>query len=234
MKKKVLFSLMLGAFFIAAVSVFTSCDSKKEAVKIGPYEQTEQGGKFGVKDADGRVVLSPEYDKLEWRADWDALIADKGDLVTLVVNGSIVADGIDVSSFEAVTGTDYVYIKSFSGSSEGSAVRLWKTKSSYLIGPFNDIKLIDDIVFLNTDGLWGAATLDHAGLAPRKYENVIIVKTDKARAVLVKDAKGWAMYDKDGVTDGVRYDTPSKVLEKQIKQLGVDGEIAVVNVNWKL
>jgi len=234
MKKRVLFSLMLGAMVIALASVFCSCDSKKEAVKVGPYEQTEVNGKFGIKDADGHVVLAPEYDKLEWRADWDALIADKGDLSTIVVNGSVVLDGVDVSSFEPVEGTEYVYIKSFSESAEGSVVRLWKVKSSYLIGPFNDIKLIGDIVFMNTNGDWGAATLDHNGLAPRKYERIIIVKTDKTRAVLVKDKSGWAMFDKDGVSDGVRYDTPSKVLEKQIKQLGVDGEIAVVDVNWNL
>lgn len=228
MKKSVLFFL-LGAFFIALASVLVSCDSKKEVIKVGPYEQTEAEGKFGIKDSTGRVVLAPEFDKLEWKAGWNALIADKGGLKTIVVNSFVIAESLDAPTFEPIDGTEYLYVKC-----PDSSVYLWKAKAPYFIGPFNDIRLIDDIVFLNADGKWGAATLDHNGLAPRKYERIIIVKTDKTRAVLVKDKDGWAMFDKDGVSDGQCYDTPSKVLEKKIKTLGVEGEIAVVNVNWNL
>ena len=228
MKKSVLFSLMLGAMVIAVASVFCSCEGKKEAVKVGPYEQTEANGKFGIKDSVGSTVLAPEYDKLEWKAGWNTLIAAKGDLSTIVVNGSVVADDLKISGFEPVGEDGYIYIKS------DSKVRLWKAGTAYLIGPFDNIQLIDDIVFLNDGGSWGAATLDHNGVAPRKYEKIIVVKNDKTRAVLVKDKSGWAMFDQDGVSDGVRYDTPSKVLEKQIKSLNIEGDIAVVKVSWPL
>jgi hypothetical protein len=226
--KKVLFSLLLGAVCIAVACVFSSCNGKKEVQKVGQYELLEQNGKFGLKDSTGHVVLAAEYDKITERPGWYAVVAEKGNLSSIVVNGYVVADQLEITSFEPIDDTDFIYIKC------PNSVRIWKKGTSSLVGPFSDIKLIDDILFLNDEGKWGAATVDHVGLAPRKFDKIIIAKNDKTFAVLVKDAKGWSMFDKDGVSNGVRYDTPSKVLEKQIKPLNIDGDIAVVKVNWPL
>ena len=227
MKNKVLF-LLFGALFVAAVSMLISCDSKKEVKKVGPYELTEVNGKFGLNDSLGQIVLVPEFDNVEWNSDWGAVLADNESLITVVVNGSVVADALKVSGFEPIDGTDYVYILTDDG------IRLWKKKTSFVLGPFMDICLIDDIVFMNTDGKWGAATINQKGLAPRMFDKIYVVKNDKTFAILVKNAKGWEMFNSGGVTDGLRYNTSSKVLEKQIKALNIAEDVAVVRVDWNL
>ncbi|MBR1825357.1 MAG: hypothetical protein IJ770_02090 [Alphaproteobacteria bacterium] len=230
MKKRVLFTFLLGALIIAAMSLFISCDSKKEVKKVGAYELTEVNGKFGLKDSTGHVVLAPEYGEIIDKPGYQAVFAKShGGLTTIVAGGYTPIVEAKIDSI-VPTGTEkyaYVYCNQ-------RGVYLWHFGASSAIGPFTDLRLIEDIVFLNTDGKWGAATLDHNGLAPRKFDRVIVVKTDKTMAVLVKDAKGWAMFDKDGVTDGKPYDTPAKVLEKQVKSLNVEGDVAVVKVGWKL
>ncbi len=224
--KKVLFTLLLGAMCIAT-GMMISCDSKKESKKLGSYEITEKDGKVGLKDSTGHEVLSAEYDKVEQQ--FDAVIAEREDLSTIVVGSSVIASGIQIESIDQVEGNpDYAYIRA-----DGRKM-LWKKGSSSTYGPFDDICLIDNVIFMKADNKWGAATLDFRGLAPRQYEKVIIVKNERTMAVLVKDAKGWAMFDGDGVSNGNRYDISPKALEKQVKALNVDGDIAVCSVNWKL
>lgn len=226
--KKVLFSMLLGAMCITVASVFTSCDgAKKEAQKIGEYELTENAGKLGLKDG-SHIILDAKYDKITDAPSYKAIFAEKGDLTTIVSNGYVVLEDIDITAFEPTGNPDYVYVKS------ASAVRLWQPGTSYVVGPFADIKLIDNIVFLNDDGKWGAATTDHNGLAPRKFDKLFIVKNGDKMAVLVKDKSGWALYDQNGVSDGQRYDTSSKVLDKQVKALKLSDDIGVIDVKWAL
>lgn len=220
---------------IAVSAVFSACDSKKEIKKIGDYELTEANGLFGLKGADGRVILPTEFAKIEEH--FGAVIADdKDEKSTIVVNGTVIAENLDVSSFEPIDGTDYIYIKTAPNSEEGQTTRLWKSGTSDIMGPFADIVLIDDILFLNSEGYWGAATLSHQGLAPRQFEMLYVVKNGNKLAVLVKSKKGWEMYSGNGgVSNGVRYDIAPKKLEKQIQALKLgDKEIAVANVDWKL
>ena len=225
--KKVLFSVFAVAIAIAAVSL-SSC-SKKEAKKVGSYELTEANGKVGLKSEGGSVVLSPEFDEIEEKAEYKAVFAKQGDLTSIVVNSSVVASGINIEAVEPCEdNADYAYIKA-----DGRKM-LWKVGSSSTFGPFEDIKLIDGIVFMCQDGKWGAATIDLKGLAPRRFERVIVVKNDPHLAVLVKDSKGWEMFDGEGVSNGQRYDISPKALDKQIKSLKCDDAIAVRTVDWKL
>ncbi len=225
--KKVLF-FVAAAIAVATTGMFTSCTSK-EVKKVGEYELTEANGKVGLKNEGGSVVLAPEFDEIENKEEYKAVFAKQGDLTSIVVNSSVVASGINIESVDACEdNAEYAYIKA-----DGKKM-LWKIGSSSTYGPFEDIKLIDDIVFMLQDGKWGAATLDLRGLAPRKFDRVLIVKNDPHMAVLVKDAKGWSMFDADGVSNGQRYDTNAKTLDKQVKALKCDDAIAVVKVNWKL
>lgn len=225
MKKKVFFSVLLAAMFVAAVSVFTSCDQKKEVKKIGEYELTEQNDKFGLKDGT-HVLLDPEYDKIAEAPEYAAIFAEKGNETTVVSNGYAAFSAV-IDSIVPATG-DFFYVYS------PDKMRLWQKGTSYVVGPFTGVKLIDNIVFLNDDGKWGAATTDHTGLAPRKFDKVFIVKNGTDTAVLVKDKSGWMLYDKDGVSDGQRYDIPPKTLEKQVKSLKLTGDVGIIGVKWAL
>ena len=227
---KKLFFLLVCVAIATTAGVLTSCDTKKETKKLGSYELVETNGLFGLKDSTGRTILSPEFLEIKEMPQYKAVFAKKeGDLTTIVTKTYMVLDDVKLSSLEPTGNPDYVYIKG-----EANKNWLWRLESSYCVGPFEDIRLIEDIVFLKDDGKWGAATLDHTGLAPRTFERVIVVKNDKTRAVLVKDAKGWAMYDQNGVSDGVRYDSSSKELEKQVKTLNVAEDVVVTKVNWPL
>ena len=225
MKQKLFFGVLFAALFVAAMSVFTSCDQKKEAQKIGDYELSEQNGKFGLKEGT-HAILAPEYDKIEAITEYDAILAVKDNETTVVAKGYAAFSAI-IDSIAPAEG-DFFYVYS------PGKVRLWQKGTSNVVGPFTDVRLFGDIVFLNDDGKWGAATTAHNGLAPRKFDKIFIVKNGDKLAVLVKDKSGWAMYDKDGVTDGQRYNTSSKALEKQIKALKLTGDVGVVEVKWQL
>ncbi len=225
--KKVLFSFVAA---IAVAAVFTACSGKKESPKVGEYDLTEVNGKFGLKDATGHTVLSPEFDQINDMPEYKAVFAQQGDLTSIVVNGSIIASGIQIESVSAVeSNPEYAYIVA-----DGGKKLLWKLGTASTFGPFTDICMIGDIVFLNTDGKWGATTVDLRGLAPRQYDKVIVVKNGDNMAVLVH-AKEWSLYDKDGVSNGAKYSIPAKKLEKQVQALKLgDAETAVVEVDWKL
>jgi len=227
--KKVLF-LLVAAIAVAAFSVFTSCSNKQEAKKIGEYEITEANGKVGLKNEGGSVVLAPEFDEIENKEEYKAVFAKQGDLTSIVVNSSVVASGINIESVEACeSNPDYAYIKA-----DGKKM-LWRIGSSSTFGPFEDIKLIDGIIFMSQEGKWGAATTDLRGLAPRSYSKVYVVKNGDDLAVLVKAKHGWEMYTGDGgVSNGSRYDIPTKKLEPKIKALKLEGEVGVAKVDWKL
>ena len=225
--KKVFLGMLFGAFSIAAASVFISCESKKEAQKIGEYELLENNGKFGLKDG-SHVILNAEYDEISEVADYKAIFAKKDAETTVVINGYVLF-AAPIDSIVPTDEAEFVYIYS------SGTVRLWQKGTSYIVGPFTDVRLMDDIVFLNEEGKWGAATTNRTGLAPRKFDKIFVVKNKDKLAVVVKDASsGWAMYDQDGVSDGMRYNTSSKQLERELKKLKLVGDIGVVEVTWPL
>lgn len=232
MKKNVFFCLLTAVLMIAATGMLSSCDNvKKSGEKVGDCELFEQDGLQGLKDSTGQVVLAPKYAKIEEVAAYKAIFAttEPDGATTILIGGYPAVEDVVIDSIVPTNLPEYVYIHS-----QKTGVYLWKTGTSSVIGPFTDIKLIDDIVFLNADGLWGAATLQHQGLAPRKFDKLYIVKNGSTLAVVAYDKNGYAMYDKEGVSDGVRYDTSSKELERELKKLDVTGDIAVIKVTWPL
>ena len=231
MKKNVFFCLLTAVMMIAATSMLISCgDAKKSGVKVGAYEQFEQDGLLGLKDSTGHVILSPKFTKIEEVSEYDAIFAtSETDGTTIMVGDYSAVSDVVIDSIIHPDVPGFVYI--YSG---GNGVYLWETGTISAIGPFTDIKVIDDIVFLNVDGKWGATTINHHGLAPRKFDKLFIVKNGPDLAVLTYDKNGYALYDKDGVSDGVRYDTSSKELERELKKLDVTGDIGVIKVNWPL
>ena len=102
-------------------------------------------------------------------------------------------------------------------------------------GPFDDIQINGNYLFFKGEDGWGIATVDHKGLAPRKFASVYIVDNGKTFGVLVRDRDGWKLYDKTGVTDGVQYDIAPKALSKQVDKLKLPAEpYGVLKVDWKL
>ncbi len=226
--KKIYF-VLVAAIAVAAVCAFTSC-SNTEKKKLGEYELTENNGKYGLKSEGGSVVLAPEFDEIVEDTVNKAVFAKTGELTSIVVQSSVIASGIKIEAVEPVEGNpDYAYIKA-----DGKKM-LWKIGTSSTFGPFEDIKLLDGIIFMSQDGKWGAATINLQALAPRSYSKVYVVKNGDDLAVLVKAKHGWEMYTGDGgVSDGSRYDIPTKKLEPKIKALKLEGEIGVAKVDWKL
>jgi hypothetical protein len=225
--KKVLFGMLFFAMCILAASVLSSCDSKKEVQKIDGYELIANDGLIGLQDSDGFVRLAPEYEMIQERPEYKALFATRGDTLTIVVDGLTLFTGRQATIVPS-DNPDYVYLTT------PEQVSLWKIGTLSILGPFDDLRLIEDVVFLKDKSGWGATTLDHNGLAPRKFNRIIVVKNSETFAILVLKDDTWTMYDKDGVSDGVQYDTPSQELEKQIKSLGVEDDVAVVKVTWPL
>jgi hypothetical protein len=102
-------------------------------------------------------------------------------------------------------------------------------------GKFDDIRVEGDFLFFKDEDGWGAATISHKGLAPRRFENVYIVKNKTNFGVLVKNRDGWALYDSNGVSDGIQYDLAPKELAKQVKKLKLpETPYGLIEVNWDL
>lgn len=223
--------VFLGAFVaIAMAFTFVSCGNKAETKKIGEYELFEKDGKFGLK-LEGATVLSADYSEITEKPEYKAVFAQNGAGTTILAAGTTPLVEVAIEKIEQSGTPDYVYVHAGQ-----RGTYLWKIGTSSTFGPFSDIRLNDGIVFLEGfDHNWGATTLDLHGLAPRNFEKVYIVKNKDAYAVLVYTKKaGWAMYDKDGVSNGSKYDTPSKALEKQLKKFDTSEPCGVLEVDWKL
>lgn len=223
--KKFLFLMLTVLGAVALCSVFVAC-SEKPTAKLGQYDLEEKDGKFGLKEGK-RVIFDTKYDKIYEDAAHKAIVAVNGDESTFLVDGRKVIDDMKLDSIVDIN-ADFVYLYSKNG------ISLWKLGTSYVVGPFENLKLIDNIIFLFEEGKWGAATTEGDGLAPRSFNKIFVVKNGEKMAVLVKDKTGWAMYTKEGVSDGKRYNTPSRQLEKKLKKLNVTGDFGVYNVKWPL
>jgi len=194
---------------------------------LGEYELTEKADKFGIK-FNGVTVLDPVYDEITENSDYGCIMAKKDKETTIVVNGYTVFTG-EISVITAAATPGYYVIATPKG------LYLWKSGSSYNIGAFDAIAMHDEIVFFKSEEGWGATFTDHTPIAPRRFEKVYVAKNKDTHAVLVYTKKaGWSMYNKDGVTDGVKYDTPSKVLEKQLKKFDTSAPYGVLEIDWKL
>lgn len=221
--KKLLFFGMIIAIAIA----FTACNQKTETEKIGEYELIEQGGKFGLK-LDGFTVLSPVYDDIREIEAYQCIFAQKDAETTIVVNGNAIFTG-EINLIKNASTVGYYTIATPKGK------YLWKAQSSYIIGAFEDIVMDGDIAFLKSAEGWGATFTDHTPIAPRRFEKVYVVNNGNTHAVLVYTTKkGWALYDKDGVSDGLKYDIPSKELEKQLTKFDISKPYGVLETNWNL
>lgn len=223
--KKFMVLMLLALGTMALCCMFIAC-SEKAPVKLGKYDLVENDGKFGLKEGK-RVILDTKYDKIsEDVSRKNAIIAVKGGATTILIEtGRSVVEDID-SIVDINEEYSYLYDK--------KGISLWQVGTTHVVGPFDNLELVDNIIFLYEDGKWGAATTEGDGLAPRNFEKIFVVKNGEKMAVLVKDKTGWAMYTKDGVSDGKRYDTPSKELEREIKKLNVSGDFGVYNVKWPL
>jgi hypothetical protein len=208
-----------------------SCESKKEATTplTGDLVTFEKGGKYGVKNAEGVTLVSADYDAISYNDKVNVLEAMSGEETTLF--------GLD--------GGQLFSAKDFFTEPAGEGFfRMKAGEKTYLIGtgaikgswgPFADIQINGNYLFFKGEDGWGIATVDHKGLAPRKFASVYIVDNGKTFGVLVKDRDGWALYDKTGVTDGVQYDIAPKQLAKQVAKLKLPAEpYGVIKVDWKL
>ncbi len=221
--KKILF---FGAL-VAIAMTLTSCDKKAEVKKLGEYELTEKADKLGLK-LNGATVLDPVYDEISQNSDYDCVLAKKDNETTFVVNGHTVFTG-EVKDIRPAETAGYYVISTPKG------LNLWKSGTAYSIGAFDEIVMNGEIVFFKSEEGWGATFTNHEPIAPRRFEKVYVAKNSKTHAVLVYTKKnGWSMHDSGGVTDGVRYDTPSKVLEKQLKNFDTSKPYGVIDVNWDL
>ena len=218
--------VFLGMLFAIAMA-FTSCGQKAEPKMLGEYELTEQGDKLGLK-MNGYTVLEPVYDEITQNSDYACVVAKKDKETTLVVGEHTAFTG-EVTSIRAAETSGYYIIATPDG------LYLWQAGTSKTIGRFDEIAMRDNIVVFKSEDGWGAAFTDHSPIAPRRFEKVYVVKNKDTHAVLVYTKKGgWSMHDKGGVTDGVKYDTTSKVLEKQLKKFDTSAPYGVLDVDWKL
>ena len=214
----------------AMAFTFVSCGGKAQPKMLGEYELTEQNGKFGLK-LNGSTILSTDYSEITEQPEYKAIFARNGAGTTILAAGTTPIVEAKIEKIEQSGTPDYVYVHAGE-----RGTYLWKIGTSSTFGPFTDIKLSDGVVFLeSSDHNWGATTLDLHGLAPRAFEKVYVAKNKDTFAVLVYTQKnGWAMYNKDGVSNGVKYDTSSKVLEKQLKKFDTSKPCGILEVDWKL
>lgn len=220
--KKFLFLCVLVAIAIALIS----CE-QKEPEMLGEYELSEHNGLLGLK-LNGSTVLEPLYDEISMSDEYPCVMAKKSGETTLVVGEHVAFTGV-VDSVKVAETDGYFVISTPEGK------YLWKGGTNDVLGHFNDIAMDNDIVFFKSDEGWGAAFLNHTPIAPRRFEKVYVAKNKDTHAVLVYDKKnGWSMHDKGGFTEGRKYDTSSKVLEKQLKKFDISRPYGVLEVDWKL
>lgn len=227
---------MRKCIFIFGVLAFTamlfcSCSEGKKDVTVpltGDLVTFEKNGKFGVKNGEVTIV-DARFDAISYNQSVNVLEAVSADETTLF--------GLD--------GGQLFSAKDFTTEPAGDGFfRMKAGEKTYLIGtgavkgswgPFDDIQISGNYLFFRGEDGWGIATTDHRGLAPRRFSKAYVVDNGKTFGVLVMNRDGWALYDKTGVSDGVQYDIPSKVLAKQVAKLKLPAEpYGVIKVSWDL
>lgn len=224
MKKSIILAVFVA---IAMTFAFVSCSTKKaEPKKLGEYELIEQNGKMGIT-LNGSTVLAPEYDNITLDSE-NGVTAKKGKETTFVYGSYVVFSG-EINDLRHAETRGYKVITAREGK------YLFKPNSSYCIGAFEDIAMNGNIIFFKGEDGWGATHVGSTPIAPRRFEKVYVVKNKTTEGVLVYSKKdGWSMHDKGGYSDGVKYDTPSKVLEKQLKKYDTSKPYGILEVDWDL
>lgn len=228
---------MRKCIFIFGVLAFTamlfcSCsEGKKEKTTplTGNLVTFMQNDKVGVKTTEGVTLVSADYDAISFNDKVNVIEALSADETTLFsLDGSRLFSAKDFTTEPA--GDGFFRMKA------GEKTYLIGTgaiKGSW--GPFEDIQINGNYLFFKGEDGWGIATVSHQGLAPRRFSKAYVVDNGKTFGVLVYTRDGWALYDKTGVSDGVQYDIPSKVLAKQVAKLKLPAEpYGVIKVSWDL
>ena len=220
MKKNIIFAF---AMLVVLAFAFTSCEKKAETKSILGYSISEKNDRVGLV-VDGFEVLPTEFDEIKVNTLLgDSIIeAKNGELSTFIYKGKELFTA-QVNTIEpAVEGFVYIY------SNEGKI--LYK-KGSVLdvYGPFEDIRVVANQIFFKDEEGWGAK-----GLTPRRYEKVYILTNDKTSAVAVMEKGQWKLYTKEGVTNGVPYDTPHATLVQELKPYDTSAEVGVLKTDLNL
>jgi len=208
-----------------------SCESKKEATVplTGNLVTFTQNDKVGVKTTEGVTLVSADYDAVTFNESVNVIEAVNADETTLFgLDGGQLFSAKDFTT--EPTGDGFFRMKA---GEKTYLIATGAVKGSW--GPFEDIQISGPYLFFKSDDGWGIATIDHRGLAPRRYEKAYVVDNGKEIGVLVKNRDGWALFDKTGVTDGVQYDISPKQLAKQLTKIKWPAEpYGVIKVDWKL
>lgn len=220
MKKNIIFAF---AVLVALAFAFTACEKKAETKSILGYNLIEKNDKFGL-EVDGFKILETEYDeiKLNTLLGDSVIEAKNGVTSTFVYKGKELLTA-QVNTVEpAVEGFVYIY------TSDGKI--LYK-KGSVLdvYGPFEDIRVVANQIFFKDKEGWGAK-----GLTPRRFEKVYILYNDKTSAVAVMQNGKWQLFTKEGVTNGVPYDTPHATLVQELKPYDTSAEVGVLKTDLSL
>ena len=221
---------IIFAMFATVAILVCSCSGKKENTMplTDNLVTIEKNGKPGVHNTESASVIAAEYESIEFDQATGIITAKVGDATTLFTTSGyqLLSDNVDKilpvgPGFFRVSAADNVYLINPS------------TNSAW--GKFDDIRVEGDFLFFKDEEGWGAATISHKGLAPRRFDNVYIVKSKTNFGVLVKNRDGWALYDSNGVSDGIQYDLAPKELAKQVKKLKLpETPYGLIEVNWDL
>lgn len=224
------FIFIFGVLAICATMICSCSEGKKEKTVplTGDLVTYEKQGKFGVKNGEVTIV-DARFDAISYNQSVNVIEALSADETTLFsLDGSQLFSAKDFTTEPA--GDGFFRMKS------GEKVYMIATgavKGSW--GPFDDIQISGNYLFFRGEDGWGIATVSHQGLAPRRFSKAYVVDNGKTFGVLVMNRDGWALYDKTGVSDGVQYDIPSKVLAKQVAKLKLPAEpYGVIKVSWDL
>lgn len=223
-------SIIFGVLALVAMLI-CSCSQGKKEVSVpltGDLVSFEKNGKYGVKNGEVTLV-DARFESISYNQSVNVLEAVNADETTLfALDGSQLFSAKDF--FTEPAGEGFFRMKA------GEKVYMIGTgaiKGSW--GPFADIQINGNYLFFKGEDGWGIATVDHKGLAPRRYEKAYVVDNGKEIGVLVKNRDGWALFDKTGVTDGVQYDISPKQLAKQLAKIKLPAEpYGVIKVDWKL
>lgn len=233
MKKSIIFAV-IAIVAVIAVGVLSSCGgktAKQDGQKVGDYTVIAKPAGIEVTLGDATVAYAQDaYESASWDAAHKALLLKKGNVTNLVVGEWSVLEG-EIKSMSPAEEAGYTLIDCADG------LHLWKTGERYIIGAFPEIHMVGKYVFFRGEDGWGGTTTDQESVAPRRFKKIYVVLTSKDpanRAVLVKNAQGWKLYDKDGVSDGAPYDLTDKELSKELKGFDTSKPYGVLKTNWDL
>ena len=219
MKKNIIIAF---AMLVAFAMMVASCENKTEKKTLLGYTLVEKNDKLGL-EVDGFDILPTEYDeiKLNTLLGDSVIEAKNGVTSTFVYKGKELLTA-QVNTIDAKE--EFVYIYTDEG-------KILYKKGTILdvFGPFEDIRVVANQIFFKDKEGWGAK-----GLTPRRFEKVYILYNDKTSAVAVMQNGKWQLFTKEGVTNGVPYDTPHATLVQELKPYDTSAEVGVLKTDLSL